>query len=103
MREYDDGFVFLAPVGSFQPNPYGLYDMTGNVWEWVQDFYHLYSKERKEDPAGPKKGEKKVLKGGGFDWEMSYLRVQKRRSLPPSSSAINLGFRVVASKAKKSE
>lgn len=96
MEDYNDGYIYPSPVKSFPDNHNGLYDMTGNVWEWTSDFYQpdYYSKSETEDPSGPNTGEEHTIRGGGFDWELSYLRIAKRRRLPPGRTACNLGFRV---------
>ncbi len=64
----DDGFVFTAPVKSFRPNQYGLYDMHGNVWQWCNDRYgaDYYGKGDRTDPQGPDDGSYRVYRGGGW-------------------------------------
>ena len=56
------------PVGQWPANPFGLYDMTGNVWQWCNDWYQVdyYEKSPADNPHGPDQGEKKSLRGGGF-------------------------------------
>ena len=71
--DWDDGFPFTAPVGSFQPNPFGLCDMLGNVWEWTQDHWHENYKGAPDDgSAWTTEGSKKddglrVIRGGAWD------------------------------------
>lgn len=98
---YQDYFVFPAPVGSYLPNTFGLFDMTGNVWEWVEDLYSptYYQSSPAENPKGPSEppagGEvRRVHRGGGFDWELPYLRVAKRRGAAPQATSIHVGFRI---------
>ncbi len=93
----NDGFEFTAPVGSFQPNAFGLYDMHGNVWQWVSDFYGAdsYAKSPIDDPQGPPSGRKHVRRGGGWATWSFYCRASYRNYNTPQSRYFNLGFRVV--------
>src|SRR5699024_9850707 len=70
----DDGFLTTAPVKSFQPNGYGLYQMSGNVWEWCADWFDpaYYGNSPARDPQGPQTGEAKVMRGGSYLCHESY-------------------------------
>ena len=95
----DGGHAFTAPVGSFQPNPFGLFDMHGNVWEWVQDFHggDYYAHSSNVDPQGPPIGARRVRRGGGWmSWPL-YARSAFRNYNTPQSRYYNLGFRVARS------
>tara|TARA_X000001036_G_C20639676_1_gene790650 strand:+ start:718 stop:1566 length:849 start_codon:yes stop_codon:yes gene_type:complete len=95
-----DGFVGTAPVGTYPPNNYGLYNMSGNVWEWCSDWFtstHTTESVRKY-PNGPTSGSHKTIKGGSYLCHDSYCnryRVAARSSNTPDSSTGNLGFRCV--------
>ena len=63
---YNDNHITAAPVGTFRPDSHGIYDLSGNVAEWVHDFYEIPSKELTQDPTGPKEGEFHVIRGSSW-------------------------------------
>jgi len=82
-------------VGSYPPNGFGLYDMQGNVVEWVLDFYdpNYYSSSPSSNPQGPSSGKFRVIRGGGWHSGPYCNRVYYRNALPPNWVDFNVGFR----------
>jgi len=91
-----DRWKYTAPVGSFEPNPFGLYDTVGNVWEWVQDIYSrdYYSNSLSSNPTGPSTGSYRVFRGGGWYNTAPYCRAAFRIGVSPDGR-YDLGFRLL--------
>ena len=87
----------MTPVGSFEPNAWGLYDMHGNVWEWCWDWYssESYSLGAQTDPRGPSSGSSRVARGGSWYDTAYYLRSAIRYCGAPARWTHSLGFRLV--------
>ena len=94
----DDGYEFAAPVGSYPPNGYGLYDMVGNVSDWCQDWYdeNYYSVSPAKNPSGPSSGETRVLRGGSWFDNTLNLRLANRGNSDPHNRYYSRGFRCVS-------
>ena len=93
-----DQWIQSSPVGSFEANGYGLYDMLGNAMEWCQDRYgeNYYSSSPAKNPSGPSTGSYRVLRGGIRDSDTLNLRVAIRYDLLPNSKCNLSGFRCVS-------
>lgn len=94
----DDGYYATSPSKSFPSNGFGLYNMCGNVWEWTSDWFRTKHKKKElaKNPKGPKRGKRKVQKGGSFLCHPSYcfrFRVSSRIANTPDSTSNNVGFR----------
>ena len=94
-KGYFDGFVYTSPVGKFNPNSFGLYDMTGNVCEWCADWYQAdyYKNSPGIDPKGPDKGTHKVLRGGSWNLGPRQVLTTKRFYLRSDVELNYVGFR----------
>lgn len=88
-----------VPVDSFSENPYGLYNMHGNVSEWVWDYYGEYPTDEQTDPAGPTSGTLRVYRGGGWNDFAKNMRSAYRATLEQNKGSFNLGIRLVLNAA----
>jgi sulfatase modifying factor 1 len=87
--------VTTQAVKQFEANELGIFDMSGNVWEWCLDWHGSYTSTKKTNSTGPSEGKYRVLRGGGFYSGDADCRVANRRANSPSSSDEGRGFRVV--------
>jgi formylglycine-generating enzyme required for sulfatase activity len=95
-----DGHIGLAPVCSYPPNGFRLYDMAGNVWEWCGDWYaaDYYRRSPRRNPRGPAEGTMRVQRGGSWVCAENYCpgyRVATRSKRRPEACYANVGFRCV--------
>lgn len=95
---FDTNGVLLnhpVSVGSYPPNPKGLFDMAGNLWEWCSDWYTNYPASPVVDPQGPATGTQRVFRGGTFNSTGQQCRSAERNKVEPTSTLNTIGFRVV--------
>lgn len=96
---YDDGYERTSPAGSFPQNPLGLFDLSGNAWEWCSDWYgaDCYGRSPVRDPRGPESGSSRILRGGGWDADRFGLRCSCRDKANPAVRNVYEGFRAAGS------
>ncbi len=90
-----NGYPYTSPVGSFDPNGYGLYDMAGNVWQWCWDWYGGYGSVAQTDPRGPASSSYRMFRGGSWDYSARGCRAANRGNGGPDDFNSYLGFRTV--------
>jgi formylglycine-generating enzyme required for sulfatase activity len=96
VRGYDDGYAFTSPAGSFRPNELGLFDMSGNVYEWAADWFSAdyYKTSPRRNPGGPENGSLKVLRGGSWNPLPAPVQTTGRRAQIPGGRGAWMGFRL---------
>jgi formylglycine-generating enzyme required for sulfatase activity len=93
---WNDGYPFTSPVGTFKANPWGLYDMSGNVWQWCADYYGPYQAGYMKDPQGAASGNQRVLRGGSWLGQPRDCRSARRHTTDLVTHDDHYGFRIVS-------
>ena len=101
LNTQQDGYLTTAPVRTFSPNAWGLWQMVGNVWEWCHDWFdpHYYATSPRQDPQGPSSGPGRIMRGGSYLCHDSYCnryRNAARTANTPDSASGNMGSRTVS-------
>lgn len=95
---FEDNYLSTSgtkEAGTKLPNPWGLYDMHGNIFEWCQDWFGLYNLEASIDPTGPASGRERVIRGGFYGNYAEFVRSTSRSAIDPAFRASNFGFRLL--------
>jgi formylglycine-generating enzyme required for sulfatase activity len=98
MRAEEQPLLRTCPVAQYPPNPWGLYDMHGNVWEWCADWFDNYLSDEQTDPTGPETNSEwdlRVIRGGGWNSYGRWCRSARRSNTNDDTEDADLGFRVV--------